>query len=621
MQGFAHEHKIPESVLNSGVQIFKLAAMNNFIQGRRMNTVAAVCLYTAARKERPCRVMLIDFADSCGVNVFKLGHTFKALHSKISLSAEGLMPVLPEDLIYRFASKLEFDQDTTKVAETAVRLVHRMSLDWISMGRRPSGICGACLIMAARMHNYRRTVKEVVYVVKVTTATIQKRLDEFKVTASSDLTVEEFLTNQFLESAHDPPSFYKTSAEYLAKKKSRKSRKRKRTGNEDEDDVQSILDGQATRESSVASSVDPGLVINPSGMVRRDADGFAVPAVPPAKRLKTPPPAHPNFLIDPSLLTEEEAGELGDSLEALADTFGPVAPVAPMTAPLPTPPDSQAADKSDSIPSGAPSPEKGKGKAKVADVVNEEWEEDEDELEEEIEEEVSEMIADPHTEEHAKAFKTAEQRAKVHAMIAHMQKPQADIPMTQEVEDTEFADDPEVLNCLLSEEESKLKEQIWVNANKDWLREQQIKLYNQKMADKTPKVRRNRVKKPRIGEGQTQPANSAAEAAVAALKERAISSRLNYNAIEAIFKKKDDVSDTSSLTSAPTTRAPSRVASAAPSVAAPEPEDDVESTAGDYIDDTAAVEDDDGGEDGVEMEHADADDNWQEDYDDDDEIL
>jgi transcription factor IIIB 90 kDa subunit len=67
MQGFGGELKISESVINSGMQIFKLAAMNNFIQGRRMNMVAAVCLYTACRKEKPCKVMLIDFADSCGV--------------------------------------------------------------------------------------------------------------------------------------------------------------------------------------------------------------------------------------------------------------------------------------------------------------------------------------------------------------------------------------------------------------------------------------------------------------------------------------------------------------------------------------------------------------------------
>jgi transcription factor IIIB subunit 2 len=67
MNGLAGEHHIPESTVNTGMQIFKLAAMNNFIQGRRINHVAAVCLYTAARKSKPCRVMLIDFADSCQV--------------------------------------------------------------------------------------------------------------------------------------------------------------------------------------------------------------------------------------------------------------------------------------------------------------------------------------------------------------------------------------------------------------------------------------------------------------------------------------------------------------------------------------------------------------------------
>ena len=634
MQGFAHEHRIPESVVNSAVQIFKLAAMNNFIQGRRINTVAAVCLYTAARKQRPCRVMLIDFADSCEVNVFKLGHTFKALHKKISLSAEGLMPVLPEDLIYRFATKLEFDQETTKVAETAVRLVQRMSLDWISMGRRPSGICGACLIMAARMHNFRRTVKEVVYVVKVTTATIQKRLDEFKITASSELTVEEFLTNQFLESTHDPPSFYRGTDAWKAKQKKRK-RKRHPLEDPDEDDVQSILDSQASRASSVASSVDPGFSINPSGAVRRDADGFAVPAIPPKKATPPPTPVDENSNIDPALLaTEEQAiaaaeANTTDSLDTLAAEFGgegagahaPVAPMAMMMAPLPTPPDSQAPSSSSADATATPSQtstaqaekaaaeELAAGKAKLADVVNKEWEEDELDLEEEIEEEISEMIADPNTSEHARAFATAEVRARVHAMVAKSNAPAVVVPDSIEVEEGEFADDPEVTNCLLSEQEAAVKERIWVHANQDWLRAQQLKLYNQKMKDKEPKVRRNRVRKPRIGEGQTEPAGSAAEAAVAALKERAISSRLNYGAIEAIFKPRggDTTSGTSSaLSTAPPTAAPSVDGNA---------EQDVQSEAGDYVnphdveEEPTLMEDDD--------EVVDADEGWQEELEDD----
>ncbi|OBT96392.1 transcription factor TFIIIB subunit brf1 [Pseudogymnoascus verrucosus] len=543
MQGFAGEHKIPESVLNSGVQIFKLAAMNNFIQGRRMNTVAAVCLYTAARKERPCRVMLIDFADSCGVNVFKLGHTFKALHQKISISADGIMPVLPEDLIYRFATKLEFGQDTTKVAESAVRLVQRMSLDWMVMGRRPSGICGACLILAARMHNFRRTVKEVVYIVKVTTATIQKRLEEFKVTASSDLTVEEFLSNQFLESAHDPPAFYQQSESYIATKK---KRKRKRhplegpEGDDEESEIQRILDS-ASRQSSVASSIDPGLEINPSGAVRRDADGFAVPPLPAAKAIP----------IDPALL---ENTDNDDSLNRLVAEYGEDLP--PGDGPLKT-----------SASPGSPGKVNGKGatpppSASAKSVVDQAWEEDE----EEIEDEISEMIADPHTIEHAKAFATAEQRARVHAMLAYAQAPQVSIPMTASVDESEFADDPEVANCLLSEAEAAIKEHIWVNANKDWLRDQAVKLYNQKIADKAPKARRNRVKRPRIGEGQTRAASSPAEAAVEVLKERTWSKRINYDAIRGIFEGPG-----------------SKATSAAPSVVAEEEEEgDVESTAEDY---------------------------------------
>lgn len=46
--------------------------MNNFIQGRRTEHVAAVCLYSACRKERPCRVMLIDFADKVQVSTVSI---------------------------------------------------------------------------------------------------------------------------------------------------------------------------------------------------------------------------------------------------------------------------------------------------------------------------------------------------------------------------------------------------------------------------------------------------------------------------------------------------------------------------------------------------------------------
>ncbi|XP_035969420.2 transcription factor IIIB 90 kDa subunit isoform X3 [Halichoerus grypus] len=89
---------------------------------------------------------------------------------------------------------------------TALRLLQRMKRDWMHTGRRPSGLCGAALLVAARMHDFRRTVKEVISVVKVCESTLRKRLTEFEDTPTSQLTVDEFMKID-LEGECDPPSY------------------------------------------------------------------------------------------------------------------------------------------------------------------------------------------------------------------------------------------------------------------------------------------------------------------------------------------------------------------------------------------------------------------------------
>lgn len=73
-------------------------------------------------------------------------------------------------------------------------------------GRRPAGICGACLLLAARMNNFRRSVQEIVQVVKIADVTVRKRLEEFKSTPTGLLSVDDF-RSVWLEDAADPPSF------------------------------------------------------------------------------------------------------------------------------------------------------------------------------------------------------------------------------------------------------------------------------------------------------------------------------------------------------------------------------------------------------------------------------
>ncbi|KAJ2789381.1 transcription factor TFIIIB subunit brf1, partial [Coemansia guatemalensis] len=88
----------------------------------------------------------------------------------------------------------------------AIRLVQRMDRDWIRTGRRPAGICGACILISARMHNFRRTQREIIRVVKIADTTLRRRLDEFRTTPSGGLTVADF-RSLWLEQSADPPAF------------------------------------------------------------------------------------------------------------------------------------------------------------------------------------------------------------------------------------------------------------------------------------------------------------------------------------------------------------------------------------------------------------------------------
>ncbi|EEB17083.1 transcription factor IIIB 70 kDa subunit, putative [Pediculus humanus corporis] len=108
--------------------------------------------------------------------------------------------------ILRFANRLEFGNKTHQVSMTALRLVQRMKRDSMHTGRRPSGLCGAALLMAARLHEFNRSVSDIIKIVKVHESTLRKRLLEFGETPSSSLSLDEFMTVD-LEEEQDPPSF------------------------------------------------------------------------------------------------------------------------------------------------------------------------------------------------------------------------------------------------------------------------------------------------------------------------------------------------------------------------------------------------------------------------------
>ncbi|CUS08931.1 unnamed protein product [Tuber aestivum] len=168
--------------------------MHNFNGGGKTQFVVACSLHIVCRLEKSSHI-LIDFSEilnvsfrskSTGfflltalqVNVFSLSHTYLQL---VQILQVRLPHIDHTAYLYRFAKHLEFGCEQTEVSYDALRIIQRYRL---------SGICGAALSPTARMKNFRRSVREVVYVVKVADLSIQKRLDEFQDTKSGDLSVE-----------------------------------------------------------------------------------------------------------------------------------------------------------------------------------------------------------------------------------------------------------------------------------------------------------------------------------------------------------------------------------------------------------------------------------------------
>ncbi|KAK5657839.1 hypothetical protein OQA88_2912 [Cercophora sp. LCS_1] len=591
---WVHHMRLPLNLVESAMRTYKIAAMNNFVQGRRTANVAAICLYAECRKESSNRVMLIDFADILKVDVFLLGRDYKNLLSRFPNVEEGTRPIIYEDLIFRFASKLEFYNDTNRVAESAVRIAARMRKDNITHGRRPAGVCGAAIILAARAHNYRRTVREVVYIAKVTEATITERMQEFANVPSAQMTISDFHENDFLESSHDPPFVYKQTDEW--KEKHGKSRKRK---------ARDVSADNASGTTTTAPNVDKDGFVVPPIPQRATASGSARDEEEEAVIASGRAVANGDSDENEENMLAALAGGYGDEDdEESEDDLGPTSEMAMAAAQGIVKMPVKKRKNNNGTATGIA--EKNGKKTLNIDAA---WEADEKLLEEQM----KEHLHDPRflTASDEVAEETRAQEAAAQAAAAAKEKEKAaenagaetneatDAQENAETEpeapaqpvgppkivyysekyvcedaivhEDEFKDDPEVEFCRLGEEEARVKELIWANHNKEYMRHCQQKIFESKMnANGPPKQRRNRTKKPRIGEGQAGPAESAEEAAINMMRVRGVTTKLDYTKLGQVF----DLSKTGPGSTGGTNSVASR--SVAPSEGGSESEGDEE---------------------------------------------
>ncbi|KAK4495873.1 hypothetical protein PRZ48_013141 [Zasmidium cellare] len=257
---------ITENISVQAESIWSMAAANNFTAGRRSDEVAAACLYAACRRRKENTIILMDISELIKVNVFRLGEVYKDLCKTLFLAEEGGVGfqymVELEPLIFKYCQKLQFGDKTNVVAEDALKIIRRMNRDWIVSGRHPAGLCGACIILAARMNNFQRSVREVVYVSKVADVTIAKRVEEFRKTKSASLTVSEFrLWANKIKHQHDPPSMtLSEDRERIMENRKRKREEWRQTMARDSQARESVVEipDDATDASSRLSSLAPG---------------------------------------------------------------------------------------------------------------------------------------------------------------------------------------------------------------------------------------------------------------------------------------------------------------------------------------------------------------------------
>ena len=185
---FTNKTKIFRSI--KALQAIKALHMN-YARGRRSLLVLASCIYIAAVRGRE-PYLLIDLAEATEINVFELGSSASNLAKKLQLHLSINDPTI---YLRRYADQLNIGQATHQVAQDSIHILQLMQRDWLTTGRRPNGLCAACLLLASRAHGFHFSLDRIAQIVNMSPSTIKLRLSELSNSTSSQLSLPQLYDN------------------------------------------------------------------------------------------------------------------------------------------------------------------------------------------------------------------------------------------------------------------------------------------------------------------------------------------------------------------------------------------------------------------------------------------
>lgn len=169
---------IPEYIAETAWKVYSIVAKKKLTMGRSINGFIAGSLYAAIRVHDFPR--LLDEVCEASLTPRRTVHRSLAMIIREVLPELNLryQPITAECLVFRFGNELDLP---IQIQKEAINMLKDASKNGLKRtGKDPKGLAAACIYIAAKNNNSRKTQSKVADIAKITEVTLRSRAKQIK---------------------------------------------------------------------------------------------------------------------------------------------------------------------------------------------------------------------------------------------------------------------------------------------------------------------------------------------------------------------------------------------------------------------------------------------------------
>ncbi len=169
---------IPEYIAETAWKIYSIVAKKKLTMGRSINGFISGSLYAAIRVHDFPR--LLDEICEASLTPRRTVHRSLAMIIREVLPELNLryQPITAESLVFRFGNELDLP---ISIQKNAINMLKNASKNGLKRtGKDPKGLAAACIYIAAKNGNARKTQSKVADIAKITEVTLRSRAKQIK---------------------------------------------------------------------------------------------------------------------------------------------------------------------------------------------------------------------------------------------------------------------------------------------------------------------------------------------------------------------------------------------------------------------------------------------------------